>query len=315
MHQDFAQQPVGQMPQVTRPDALDGTAIDQLAKDGIDAVADATQPRAPAWVRVALGRAIGRQQLDAVAAPLSGRGGRGRPVIAVADQRPRRLLRQGRNHRQFMDIGGRDPEAGDDSRPFQPDMHAQAVKGLAHQRIFAERGLGAEPPTPVRPSKLADGQREAVDDGELLVMRHVPQHILPQPFCEPPELSQVGGLADKGRPMHPSERWEDVGRRGHSAAGSKQTGRYPGPSPGIPRRLPWSAPRCPSRLALAPARAADPHRSRAERNGLVNPTKDGDNESIQVHGSLLRLVATVSEESMPAGPGVLRSTKLAHRVN
>jgi hypothetical protein len=50
------------------------------------------------------------------------------------------------------------------------------------------------------------------------------------------------------------------------------------------------------------------------RDGVVNQTKDSDNEGIQVHGALLRLVATVFEKSMLAGPGILRSPKPAFRL-
>ncbi|HEV2461806.1 MAG TPA: hypothetical protein VGS80_25905, partial [Ktedonobacterales bacterium] len=66
MHQDFAQQAAAQMPPIARPDALDRTAVDELAEDGVDAVAHATEQRAPARVRIALGRAVGRQQLHTV---------------------------------------------------------------------------------------------------------------------------------------------------------------------------------------------------------------------------------------------------------
>ena len=65
MHQDFAQQAVGQMPQVPGPQPLDGTAIDELPKDGVDAVADPTQLSAPARVGISLGRPVRSEQIDA----------------------------------------------------------------------------------------------------------------------------------------------------------------------------------------------------------------------------------------------------------
>ena len=59
MHQHFAQQATAQMPQVTGPDPLDGTAVDELAKDDVDAVAQSTQLRAPARPGMALAQRYG----------------------------------------------------------------------------------------------------------------------------------------------------------------------------------------------------------------------------------------------------------------
>src|SRR5581483_7822646 len=49
--------------------------------------------------------------------------------------------------------------------------------------------------------------------------------------------------------------------------------------------------------------------------GLVNNTKDGDNEVIPVHGSLLRSVAMVPEAIKRPGLGDFQLSKPAHRVN
>jgi hypothetical protein len=54
------------------------------------------------------------------------------------------MLRQRRQGCQFMDVRRRDTEADDHAGPLQPDMHAQAVEGLARQRIFAEGCCTAE---------------------------------------------------------------------------------------------------------------------------------------------------------------------------
>lgn len=93
MHQYFAQQSAGQAPQITCPDPFDRTAIHELAKDGVDAVAHPTQSSAPAWIGVAFRVAIGRQQLDVLALPVGG--GPGRPGVAVAHQDAGGLLGQG----------------------------------------------------------------------------------------------------------------------------------------------------------------------------------------------------------------------------
>jgi hypothetical protein len=49
-------------------------------------------------------------------------------------------------------------------------------------------------------------------------------------------------------------------------------------------------------------------------NGLVDPTKHSDKGVIQVHRStLLRLFATVPEDTKPMGPGLRHAEKPAHR--
>jgi hypothetical protein len=48
---------------------------------------------------------------------------------------------------------------------------------------------------------------------------------------------------------------------------------------------------------------------------LVNHTKDGDNEVVQVHGALLRSVATGPEDIKRRGLGLLPLSQLAHRVS
>lgn len=80
-------------------------------------------------------------------------------------------------------------------------MHPQAIKGLAHQRIFAKSRLTAEATAPLRPGELADGQREAIDNGKRGIMRHCAKQPLPQPFLEAPA---VGGLTDEGGAMYVS---------------------------------------------------------------------------------------------------------------
>src|SRR5258708_17234846 len=47
VNQDFAQQAAAQVPQIVRPDPLDGAAIHKPAEDDINAVAHPTQQPAP----------------------------------------------------------------------------------------------------------------------------------------------------------------------------------------------------------------------------------------------------------------------------
>src|SRR5581483_6518263 len=82
MHQHVAQHAVGQVPAVARPDPLDGTAVNQLPEDGVDAITKAAEQPAPAWMRVALGRAVGCDQVNPIPRQLSTQPWR--PVVAVA---------------------------------------------------------------------------------------------------------------------------------------------------------------------------------------------------------------------------------------
>jgi len=66
----FAQQSTAHMPPVSCPDPLASAAADELAEDGVDAVAHPTQHGAPARMQVALRTALGGQQLQAVQLPL-----------------------------------------------------------------------------------------------------------------------------------------------------------------------------------------------------------------------------------------------------
>jgi hypothetical protein len=59
VRQHLAQQAIGQVPAIARPDPLDRTALGQLAKDGVDAVAHPRQPRTLPRMGVARGVAVG----------------------------------------------------------------------------------------------------------------------------------------------------------------------------------------------------------------------------------------------------------------
>ena len=177
MHEYFAQQAAAQMPQVACPDVLDRTAVHELAKDGINAVAHATESSTPARSGVMLGATIGSQQRDTVPLPLSG--GYRRPVVAAAYQRAGGLLGQRGERRQLVNIGGRHIEPGDNPRPFEAHMHPQPIEGLAHQRVLAKGGLPPKAATAMRPGELADQQRQIIHNGERGVMwRHAEQPLL-----------------------------------------------------------------------------------------------------------------------------------------
>ena len=62
VHQHFAKQPVAEMPEIVRLDTLDCAPLHQLAKDGIDSVAQTADPLSKTWMRVTLRPAERRNQ-------------------------------------------------------------------------------------------------------------------------------------------------------------------------------------------------------------------------------------------------------------
>jgi hypothetical protein len=87
-------------------------------------------------------------------------------------------------------------------------MDAQAVAGLAYQRILAEGRFPTEAAAAVGACKLADRQREAADDRKRQIMRDLGERVLPEPFFEPP---QVRRLTQEGGAVQRSQRGEEVG--------------------------------------------------------------------------------------------------------
>jgi hypothetical protein len=167
-------------------------------------------------------------------------------------------------------------------------MDTPAREGLPYQGVLAKRCLATETLAPVGASELTHWQWEAIDNGERGIMRQSSKHLPPQALFEPP---QIGCLAREGRPAQRAQGREEVGvvasKVGEQRALLRQSQAFPPPLPSSPPRYPprWV------RAALAQSLAV-------QRGGyrLVNETKDGDNELVQVNGILLRSVATDPEE-------------------
>ena len=66
MHHNGAEQATGEMPEIACPDPLDGTAVDELPEDRVDAVAHPAEASTPAWVGITFSVAVGHQHLDRV---------------------------------------------------------------------------------------------------------------------------------------------------------------------------------------------------------------------------------------------------------
>jgi len=198
VHEDHAQQAIAQMPHITRPDSLSSTAIGQLSKDGIDAVAHATQYGTPTVSRLPTGFAKRSLQHDTDLA--QGRVPGGKPVVAVSQQQSTGACRQVPHDLALMHIGGSQVHLGDDAWPTQAHVQPKAVEGLTAGMVFTKASCVIEAVTTVGAGKLADR------DGHTIHNRHrgiVEQATVadqtPQPLFDRP---QVGGLAHKSRASH-----------------------------------------------------------------------------------------------------------------
>ncbi len=84
MHEHLAQQPTAQMPQIVGPDPLDSSALDELAEDGVDAVAPLGEVTAEPRPGVLFSTTERGQELDAAVGEVLTQ--TGRPKIAVTDE-------------------------------------------------------------------------------------------------------------------------------------------------------------------------------------------------------------------------------------
>src|SRR5919199_3305614 len=200
VREHLAQQPTPEVPRVACPNALGAEALGELAEDGVDAIADMTEHQVPARVRISALVARWSEELDPVLGKL-GRDAR-RVVVAITYQQSERALGQNGNHRGFPHVGWGERDAADDTRPAQSHVHAKAIEGLTDDEVLAEGGLASKAAAAPSPSELANWQREAVDECERRIVRHLVEDNLPQPLLDRP---QVRRLADEGRAMHVCE--------------------------------------------------------------------------------------------------------------
>ncbi len=66
MHEDFAQQAVTEMPEISRPDPLEMGPVYQLTKDRINAIPPLSNAKTPAWPRIVKSMAKRGQQGDSL---------------------------------------------------------------------------------------------------------------------------------------------------------------------------------------------------------------------------------------------------------
>src|SRR5215472_6786270 len=115
----------------------------------------------------------------------------GQPGVTVAQQQPGRAWRQVQGGFALMDVGWYQFYPSDDARPADTGVQAEAVQGLADDGILAIAGLPAEAPTAMGACKLANREREAVDDADSGIRG--PEGITdgtPEPFLHLPQIGR-----------------------------------------------------------------------------------------------------------------------------
>ena len=133
VREDFAQQPTGEVPQVTRPHPLYGVAPAQLRKDGVYPVAKTAKEGTPLRSGISLFGGVRSQELYAHARQLLC--GLGRVVVAISDDETRGPLDNLRYHRELVGVGRGHRDAADEPWPTDPHVHPEAVEGLPKSSV------------------------------------------------------------------------------------------------------------------------------------------------------------------------------------
>ena len=180
MHEDFTQEPTAQMPQIVGPDALDGSTLDELAEDGVDAVAPAGESTAQSWPGILFSAAEGGQELDAALGELLTEAWR--PEVAIADDEAGGAFGEVVSGGEFLPIAWSELDLADGTRPADARMQAEAVERLLREVIMAIGSLSPAAPAARGARELANRECEAVNDGELRIVRDLGADPLPDPI-------------------------------------------------------------------------------------------------------------------------------------
>jgi hypothetical protein len=169
--------------------------------------------------------------------------------------------------------------------------------------IMAIGGLAAKSPAPRRARELADGKREAINDGEVGIRGDLLTDPLPETVLHRFEIRR---LANKGRPVKVTQRRDEVAILAPKVGKDRRIVRSTEVladdfhcqdfTLGQGGKWPALAQAVPSEDGLQP---------------LVNQTKPGDNQIIQVHGAAsFELMNVLARRRAARGPeSLLRKTR------
>ena len=192
VREDFAQQPAGEVPQVSRPHPLDGVTSYKLAKHGVYPVAETAQQSTPPGSRITLFAGVWGQKLYAHVRQLFCC--LGRVVVTVSYDDPGGGFDKFGDYRELVGVGWSHRDTGDHPRPADPYVHTEAVEGLPEEGILAEGRISLEAPTAVSAGEPARRQGHRVADGESGLVRDDGHDLLPEEFLE---MTEVGALTSK----------------------------------------------------------------------------------------------------------------------
>src|SRR5690554_4553051 len=116
------------------------------------------------------------------------RGQLGAPVVAVSQGPPLQAAQELFGNSQVMDIGRRQLQVGNDTRPANPQVDAQTEELLACYFIVAIGSVLAQTTRVGSAGEATNRQRQAVDDGEGRVKVHLLQQRSPQQRFDPPQV-------------------------------------------------------------------------------------------------------------------------------
>lgn len=175
-------------------------AINQLAEDGVDTIAEAAEYRAPTRSRVPLPGRKGRQQGQILPEQLLPK--MRRPVVAIAYQYPLSARCKLRDNAQFMDVSRGLGETGNHPRLAQVHVDPEAVESLPIQDILSEGSFSSEPLAAVSSGELIlrrRGDREAIHQSKGGIVSHGTQEVLPHLLLD---LQEIGGLPGESGSVH-----------------------------------------------------------------------------------------------------------------
>lgn len=133
------------------------------------------------------------------------RGQLGAPVVAVSQGPPLQAAQELFGNSQVMPISRRQLQVGNDTRPANPQVDAQAEELLACYFIVAIGSVLAQTTRVGSAGEATNRQRQAIDDGEGRVKVHLLQQRSPQQRFDPP---QVRRLTPIGRAMNLGQLWK-----------------------------------------------------------------------------------------------------------
>lgn len=164
VRKNFAQHSTGKVPQVARPHPLYAVALGELTENGVYPIANSAEEGASFGIGVSFLRGVRSQKLHTHARQLIP--GLRRVVVAVSDDQPRAKLGDLWEHGEFVDVGRGHRQAGDETRPANPNVHPETVEGLPEKGILAESCLPTKALAPVGSGEQARRQRHRVADSE-----------------------------------------------------------------------------------------------------------------------------------------------------